>query len=74
MTELEQYYNEAFKEEGFPNWEDLTEKQIKDLKDSLGYWAWGFRKAQGALANAFGRTLNEIMENFNKNMKGIRRP
>lgn len=57
MLQLKKYYNKKIKSEQSPEFKELPEKLILQMKNSLGFALWNFHLA----CNNFGKT---ILNNF----------
>jgi hypothetical protein len=69
MSDLEQFYNEEFKECWITPFEELTDRDKRIVKGSLSFACWQFRRAQDDLVQAIKKDLNRI-----KQLIGFSRP
>jgi hypothetical protein len=59
---IEQYYNEIIKVCGMPYFKDLTEDEILQIKNSLGFAGYGVKKA----VDQFGKACLDFIESIKK--------
>lgn len=58
MSELKKFYNSQFKQNGMPEFSELSAKQLQELKNTIAFGNWKIQKAVTELNQAFRSYFN----------------